>query len=235
MKIFRALRIPRNKKLSQGKRAILDFLTDVVVIFAVVLLIIKPFFFAPFRVQQDSMLPNILDGEFIVVWKLPHKLGSAYERNDVVVFRPQINDANYLIKRVIGLPGETIRFHQGYVWIRGAEESEFRQLSESFLSARNLGNTCAASSQCTLAEKSKQVEITVPAGSYLVLGDNRLASRDGRTCFLSSCSDEALRFLSKSEIEGRALLAFARFWRSNGQNNISFKNIRLIGRPDEGN
>lgn len=232
MKIFRALRIPRSKKISPQKRAILDFLTDVVVIFAVVLLVIKPFFFAPFRVQQDSMLPNILDGEFIVVWKLPYKLGSSYERNDVVVFRPRSNDVNYLIKRVVGLPGETVRFGQGYVSVRETGESEFRRLPESFLSARNLGNTCVASSQCTLAEKTKQIDITVPADAYLVLGDNRLASRDSRTCFLSNCSDEALRFLSKSEIEGRALFAFARFWKSNGKGKISFKNIRLIGNPE---
>ncbi|MFH0834026.1 MAG: signal peptidase I [Patescibacteria group bacterium] len=229
MKIFRELKAVKNKKLSPLAGAIVDFLSDVVVIFVIVLLIIKPFFFAPFRVQQQSMMPNVKDGEFIIVWKTPYLFGQEYKRNDIIVFRPP-NSENYLIKRVIGLPGETIRLADGFVWVKNAA-GEFEKLDESFLAPGNLGQTCLAAGFCSDEQKAEAVDYQVPAGEYFVMGDNRLASRDSRSCFAMVCADEASHFLIQKEIEGRAVLAFARIWQENGSTNFTVLNTRVLGDP----
>ena len=229
MKIFREMKFSQNKKLSPLTAALIDFLSDVIVIFVIVLLIIKPFFFAPFRVQQQSMMPNVLDGEFIIVWKTPYLLGTEYQRNDIVVFRPP-NSENFLIKRVVGLPGETIRFAEGFVWIEDAN-GDFTKLDERFLAPSNLGSTCISSSFCSDAEKSTIVDFDIPDGEYFVLGDNRLASRDSRTCFQMKCAEDTSNFLTQDEIEGRAILTFARIWQEGNKKHFSVTNTRILSDP----
>jgi signal peptidase I len=130
---------------------------------------------------------------------------------------------------VIGLPGEMIRFAEGFVWI-GNENSEFEKLDESFLAPANFGNTCL-SNFCSELTKDQIIDIAIPADEYFVMGDNRLGSRDSRSCFESSCADESDHFLPHDEIEGRAFLVFARFWNENGSSHLSFSNFRLLGDP----
>jgi signal peptidase I len=233
MKIFQHIKFPKNKKLSPLQAALVGFVTDVVIIFFLVLVVVKPLFFAPFRVQQQSMTPNILDGEFIIVWKTPYVFGAEYERNDIVVFKPKGGE-NYLIKRVVGLPGETLRFIDGFTWVENSNE-EFEKLNENFLAPQNLGNTCADSGHCSEAKKSKAVDFEIPEGEYFVLGDNRLASRDSRSCFETSCGGDSSSFLERKEIEGKAVLTFARFWVEGGEKNFTLKNVRIIRNPDTKN
>jgi signal peptidase I len=228
MKIFSEMKLPKNKKLSPLAGALVDFFSDVILIFVLVLLIIKPLFFAPFRVQQQSMTPNVLDGEFIIVWKTPYLFGQEYERNDIVVLRPPDSE-NYLIKRVIGLPGETIRFSDGFILIENAQ-GEFELLDESFLSAQNYGNTCLENF-CNEAAKSETIDLEIPAGEYFVMGDNRLGSRDSRSCFKTGCSDDNQRFLAQDEVEGRAFVVFARFWKEDGSQNFTIKTARFLSDP----
>ncbi|MCF7836445.1 signal peptidase I [Candidatus Gracilibacteria bacterium] len=230
MKIFQNIKFPKNKKLSPLQVAFVDFVTDVVVIFFLVLVVVKPLFFAPFRVQQQSMTPNILDGEFIIVWKTPYVFGAEYERDDIVVFKPDGGE-NYLIKRVVGLPGETLRFTGGFTWVQNAA-GEFERLNEDFLAPQNLGNTCAGSGSCPNSEKDRNIDFEVPEGKYFVMGDNRLASRDSRSCFETSCNDENSNFLEQKIIEGRAILTFARFWIEDGERNFTLKNVRVLRNPN---
>lgn len=127
----------------------------------------------PNLIQGSSMLPNFHDGELLLTNKitqwlgstdLGHDLGLDYARGDVVVFqKPGEKD---FIKRVIGLPGEKIYVHDGKVFINGHE------LHEEYLSKDVY--TPAGSFLRDNQEKE------IPANHYVMMGDNRLDSKDSR-------------------------------------------------------
>lgn len=132
------------------------------------------------EVPTPSMEPTILVGDRIWTDKLFLRF-SQIERGDIIVFNPPFpSDAPY-IKRVIGLPGETISIHDGKVWVNGAP------LTEPYL-----------------AEPPAYLygPVTVPAGKYLVLGDNRNHSNDGHVWGL----------LDARQIKARAVF---RYWPPN--------------------
>ena len=107
------------------------------------------------RVDGFSMNPTLQDGEYILVNKLAYKTGEPV-RGDIVVFMFPMNPQEDLIKRVIGLPGESISVHGGIVTINGAV------LNEPYIAAA----------------PNYDGEWTVPEGQLFVLGDNRNDSRD---------------------------------------------------------
>ena len=198
---------------AEWQEAAIDFVVDVVVIFLVVFLVIRPFIIAPFQVKQSSMEPNVHDSEYILVSKLPYNsvVGwKSYQRGDILVFQPPTDTETYLIKRIIGTAGDTVRIHEGYVSLLNDETGEFEQLDESYLAPRNLGNTCMnpIGQTCSASSKKEIHDFLVPDSSYFVLGDNRLASRDARGCFQSRCIDEEDRYLIADDIEGHAWTVF---------------------------
>jgi signal peptidase I len=125
-----------------------------------------------FYIPSGSMLPTLQIGERIVVDKLSYHL-HAVQRGDIVVFRrPPLEQVDYsdLVKRVIGLPGETISAVGGRVYIDG------KPLDEPWL-PRPLPTT----SPSPLPQGfSLNHPFTIPAGEYYVMGDNRTDSEDSR-------------------------------------------------------
>jgi signal peptidase I len=130
-----------------------------------VALVIKTFLFQAFYIPSESMEPALRPGDRVLVNKLSYHF-HAIHRGDVVVFKrppseasdPSIKD---LIKRVIGLPGETIEARNGKVFING------KQLDEPYLAP---GSGATTSLPPTV----------VPPNDYFVLGDNRINSKDSR-------------------------------------------------------
>jgi signal peptidase I len=119
-----------------------------------------------FRIEGQSMEPNLHDGEYVIVDKVSYAL-HAPERGDVIVLlRP--NPDKDLIKRIIGLPGDTLEVRNGQVYVNGAALTEpyLNQPTNSTIPAR-------------------QVE----PGRYFVMGDNRNNSSDSRSFGSISRSD----------------------------------------------
>jgi len=115
---------------------------------------------ARFVVDGHSMLPNFTTDQFIIVSRLSYVLGEP-RRGDVVVFHYPLQSDRDFIKRVIGLPGETVTIREGRVYING------RLIEEPYIQ-----NFCRA--------KTCDGEWTIGPDQYFVLGDNRGASKDSQ-------------------------------------------------------
>jgi signal peptidase I len=115
---------------------------------------------ARFVVDGHSMLPNFDTNQFIIVSRMAYILGDP-QRGDVVVFHYPLQYERDFIKRVIGLPGETVTILEGRVYING------KLLEEPYIA-----NFCRS--------KSCDGEWTVGPNQYFVLGDNRGASKDSQ-------------------------------------------------------
>lgn len=162
------------------------FLWEIVKIGMLALVIIIPvrmLLFQPFFVQGPSMEPNFHDGEYLIVGELGYKdtsiaLGGRtlfeikpfreLHRGDPVVFRPPDVPNQFYIKRVIGLPGETVELKNSRVIIRNSVSPGGFILDE---------DAYLRSSVITTGEGS----ITLGSDEYFFLGDNRPSSRDSRS------------------------------------------------------
>ncbi|MDO8488304.1 MAG: signal peptidase I [bacterium] len=145
-------------------RKVLDALQPVVMAFAIFMMVYL-FLFQPHKVDGNSMFPNFYNKDYILTDKVSFRRGNP-QRGDVVVFHaPPPNDADF-IKRIIGLAGETIMVQDGIVYINGQILPEvylpmdLRTQEKSFL--RN------------------GVPYQIPAGYYMMFGDNRNFSSDSR-------------------------------------------------------
>jgi signal peptidase I len=148
---------------------ILEFVQSIVLALSVFVLLYL-FVAQPNEVKGSSMFPNFENGEYLLTDKLSYQLGNP-KRGDVVVFKappsePCAEDECEYIKRVIGLPGDTVKVEGGQVFLNG------QKLDQTFLPSDYVTEAGAV--------LQEGVEIQVPEGQYLVMGDNRSHSRDGR-------------------------------------------------------
>ncbi len=169
-------------------RRIVNFILDSIqaLVLALSIFVLLYLFVAqPNQVNGQSMMPNFIDKEFLLTDKISYKTKDP-KRGDVVVFKAPPSEAcseeecEY-IKRVIGLPGETIMVKDNAVYINGVLLNE-EYLPEEFVTRPG--------SYLSLGKS-----VSVPTGEYILLGDNRSHSRDGREFGL----------VPKSDIVGRAL------------------------------
>lgn len=145
-----------------------DFVFDLLRAFLIAVVIILPiryFLVQPFYVKGASMEPTFIDREYLLIDELSYRFHEP-TRGDVIVFRYPLDPSQYFIKRVIGLPGETVRVSGGHVSIINTTYPEGQQLPEPYLH-----DSVVTSGDLT---------VSVPAGQYFVMGDNRPASRDSR-------------------------------------------------------
>src|SRR6476620_2390469 len=103
-------------------------LIETVVLSLVIFLLIRQVV-QNYRIESHSMQPNFYEGQFILVNKLAYRLGSP-ERGDVLVFHNPQNVKEDYIKRIIGLPGDTLDIHDGKVFINGKELVEKYPINE---------------------------------------------------------------------------------------------------------
>lgn len=152
----------------ETKNKLLKTLKEIIpyLVIVIVVLLIRTFLVTPIRVNGHSMDPTLKDKEILLLKKYDHN----FERFDIIVFHYQ---KDHLIKRVIGLPGETVTYTNNRLYING------KYIKENYLPKGVKTNDFVVNEK-------------IPKGYYFVLGDNRGNSSDSRI----------LGLISEKQIEG---------------------------------
>lgn len=149
----------------------------------VIALLVKTFLVAPIRVNGESMMGTLHDKDIMILDKISYRF-SPIKRFDIVVVKYK---DEYLIKRVIGLPGEKVEYKNNKLYVNGKLLKEnFSHMKTDDFKLDSIGNS------------------KVPKNQYLVLGDNRVNSLDSRI----------IGFIKRSQISGKTsftILPFNRF------------------------
>jgi signal peptidase I len=150
--------------IKRAVAAFFDFLQGIVVILAV-LVMIYLFIVSPQEINGASMEPNFHNGEYILTNKILYKFREPI-RGDVVIFKsPRNKDVDY-IKRIIGLPGDTVKLENNAFFVNGQKIEESYLMPDVVIFGGNY--------------LQEGVESIVPPGMYFVVGDNRPHSSDSR-------------------------------------------------------
>ena len=152
-------------------KRILQFIFEVGKVVVIALVIVVPlrvFVFQPFLVRGDSMEPNYHTGDYLIIDQLSYRFRAPL-RGEVIVLKFPLDTSQRFIKRIVGLPGETIEVKEGKVVVYGEEGSERAAivLDESTYLSFNLQTPGSA-------------RIDLQEEEYFVLGDNRPFSSDSR-------------------------------------------------------
>ncbi|MFA6259489.1 MAG: signal peptidase I [Candidatus Peribacteraceae bacterium] len=185
--------------MEQKKHSLWYHLADValnIIIILGVVGVIRTFLVSPFQVEGNSMLPTLEDREYIVINKLVYYLGDP-QRGDVVVFRPPTEVNKHYVKRIIGIPGDTIIIRNGKVYIQDTQGNT-TELEESYLDEHNQGHTYRHPPS---SGDTREMRYTVPENEYFLMGDNRQGSLDSRS--FAASGEGATAFVPDSNIKGR--------------------------------
>lgn len=150
-------------------RKVYAFLVDTIqsiLIAASVFLVIYIFLFRPFQVNGQSMFPNFHDQEYVLTNLITLRFGQPVQ-GDVIVFKAPPDPDKDFIKRVVGLPGDTVMVKDGSVYVNGSLYDESSYLKDD---VKTYGGAFLKDGDTT----------TVPSGEYFVMGDNRPYSSDSR-------------------------------------------------------
>jgi signal peptidase I len=150
-----------------GKKT-LYFIWDLIKVVAISLAIIVPiryFLIQPFYVKGASMEPSFYDHEYLIIDEISYRF-SQPQRGDIIVFKYPKDPSQFFIKRVVGLPGETVEVRDGYVFIYSDSGKKLLLNEYTYLSGEVK----------TVGEKTW----TLQKNEFYVLGDNRDHSLDSR-------------------------------------------------------
>ncbi len=153
------------------------------------------------------MEPTFHDGELILIDKLNYSrfLGSNHGdpiRGDVIVFRPPTELNRFYIKRIIGLPGDTVQFRNNAITIVNKDHPQGFLLSEDYLNC-DVKTATSFQSNCSYRNVEGK-SFTVPDNEYFAMGDNRDFSKDSRVCFESCSLANATAFVERDAVVGKA-------------------------------
>lgn len=164
-------------------KGIIDFALPIVIA-VIIAVLLKTFVFANAVVPTGSMKNTIEENDRIIASRLAY-VNEDPERYDVVLFKFPDNEKKIFVKRVIGLPGETVEIVKGVVYVTKTD-GETIQLDSSFITACTPGGDAGP--------------YVVPEGCYFMLGDNRNNSEDSR--FWNN------KFVSKDKILGKVMFRY---------------------------
>ncbi|AHB41640.1 hypothetical protein P148_SR1C00001G0851 [candidate division SR1 bacterium RAAC1_SR1_1] len=185
----------KNRKFLEVVFDLFDMLSFLVFVGGIVLFV--RFFIAnPYTVVGASMAPTFQENDFIIVDKITPRFGEL-ARGDIIVFVPPGKTVPY-IKRVVGLPGETVKIYNNKVSICSIQENkeDCSQLEQPYLS-----ETVWTDTRCGLNEFKV-------LNGYFVMGDNRSFSTDSRCCFGLDCYNGASYEVPLDHVIGKVYLRF---------------------------
>ena len=152
-----------NARMTDTGKGLLKDLFTLAFLIVVVVIPIRVFVISPFVVDGESMHPTFENLDYLIVDEAIYDV-QAPARGDVIVFRYPLNPSVFYIKRIIGLPGETVSIIRGNVTITTANGTNIT-LDEPYI----------VDEDATYTKK-----VTLNAGEYFVMGDNRPNSSDSR-------------------------------------------------------
>ena len=216
-------------KIETESGGVREFLTTLFWALLIAMLV-RTFLFQPFHIPTGSMEPNLLPGDYVITSKyslgygqyaaapVPFPVSSGRlwekspERGDMIVFRPDGQDKNF-IKRLVGLPGETIQMIDGIVHINGQAvqmdragqrreivENGQDQVDELWVETFSNGHSHQIFDSIKNNIADNTAEYSIPAGHYFFMGDNRDYSRDSRM----SAAEDGAGLVPAENIIGRA-------------------------------
>lgn len=137
------------------------------------------FLYAPMFINGDSMKPALSDNDIVIIDKITYRKDDIH-RFDMIAFEYQYDKSQMYIKRVIGLPGETIYMEDNKIYILNEETGDYEQLKEyyGYYKGENKFPSCKP--------------ITLKEDEYFVLGDNRNDSEDSRSSGIGAVKRELI-------------------------------------------
>ena len=154
-----------NYKIKKIASVIFELVKIIVIALAIVIPI-RYFLIQPFYVKGASMEPTFYDHEYLIVNEVTYRMNEP-KRGDVIVFKYPRNPEQYFIKRVIALPGESIKIENGSVYIKEVDSEDWLLLDESVYLDESV-------------KTYPYFETDVSEDEYFLMGDNRSSSLDSR-------------------------------------------------------
>ena len=146
-----------------------NFMQEIVKFSLIALLVVLPirlYVAQPFIVRGASMDPTFHTGDYVIIDQITYRFEDP-KRGDVIIFQHPDTPSIYLIKRIVGLPGETVEIAGKQITVRNKTTGESKVLDQSYLADEKLSNEFLPPT-------------TLEKGEYFVMGDNRKQSSDSR-------------------------------------------------------
>jgi len=222
--------------INRGNNKLLNWLTNQAKSFLPILIIVlflRSFLAEPFRIPSGSMLPTLLIGDYILVNKYQYGVRlpitkskiieiSEPKRGDIIVFRYPENEKINFIKRVIGIPGDEVRYENKNIYVNNINYKKIKKKDHNYLNefsrpeiimfSENNNKKLYDILDDNMSPSNDNIFI-VPEGKYFVMGDNRDHSSDSRYW----------GFVPEENLVGKAFL----IWFSFNSDNFSFKFNRI--------
>lgn len=152
------------KDNSSGKENLLGEIVKFVIIAIVFVIPFRILIAQPFMVNGPSMRPSFESSDYLIVDQLSYRFEEP-KRSEVVIFKYPINPSKFFIKRVVGLPEETVKITNGQIYIINKENPSGFLIEEPYITYPKIDN----------------LTITLNTDEYFVMGDNRASSSDSRS------------------------------------------------------
>ena len=146
--------------MSDIKRITRDWL-EIIISSLVIVFIVKTFFFTTYLVPSSSMYPRVCPGEKIIV----NRLTDDFKRGDILAFYNPKQQKKRMLKRLIGMPGDTLELKEGMLFINGTPQKGYEKLTFLFIDPIDL---------------SCKTRLKIEQSHYYFIGDNMTSSKDSR-------------------------------------------------------